>query len=76
VDAASRFELFYWSLTHTKDRDTASVRRTGERPCLHQERSVLVVVAEESQVDRFGHGPVAGIVGMHVIPAVKRRQQA
>ena len=30
----------------------------------------IVVVAEQRQVDRIHHGPVAGIVGMRVIAAV------
>ena len=40
------------------------------------ETASIVVVAEQRQVNRVGHGPVAGIVGMSVIAAVIRRQNA
>src|SRR6266852_3572973 len=52
--------------------ETVHGRRTGlnSTACLHQNRSILVVVAKQRQVDRIGYGPVAGIVGMRVIAAV------
>jgi len=42
----------------------------------HPGRSVLVVVAEQGQVDPLGHCLVPKIVGMPVIAAVKRRENA
>jgi len=33
-------------------------------------------VAEQRQVDRVGHGLIAGVVRMHVVAAGGRRQQA
>jgi hypothetical protein len=43
---------------------------------LDSNSSILVVVAEQGQVNRIGHSSVAGIVAMRVIAAVLRRQNA
>jgi hypothetical protein len=52
-----------------------SANRASGRACIGN-RLILVVVAKQRQVDRVGHGPVADIVGMDVIAAVIRWQQA